>query len=583
MFARLQQTPVFRPGPVTPRIVRSAATLLGAMLVPALFAQVVPVPVTPQIGSSNPVSAEPPIVRPTTTPCTVTLFTNLEFADFNNKPISYTPPSSCPGPWSKVVFNADFTVTEGRQFDRTAKFFLGGANIYFGTTAEPRAALSPSWHVESDVTDLSALFHAPQTGQAILGNFVGVSGGVTYNGLIYATATLQFYPASARNPAPVVPSAVLSLPGTNDTTRLSSSTDVLANTLTLPRNVERAYLDVFAQSQSSDEFWYLSAPSDVAGELATSGNTAFRETEITIDGRPAGVALVYPWIYTGGIDPALWEPLPGVETLSFKPYRVDLSPFAGVLSDGNQHTVSLSVFNANSGFDVTATLLLYTDPNRENVTGAVTEDTLAGTPKPAVTENLTTAADSTVSGTIAVTAARPYRITGYVDTSAGRITTDIVGRVNFRNAQVVKVNANTFSVDNQSLVQDGEVYESITRTTGLIATTEQRAIRYPLTLSYAFTQAADGSYVQSVSSVQQKLSNTTVPLLPGITLPLASFKEVVHSADTISVSAAGVASYTGLASATSYSSQDLLTGCSNRELTSANLKLTSARDTQTCP
>jgi hypothetical protein len=91
-----------------------------------LEAQVVLAPSTPQVGSSNTVSADPAVPRPHTKPCTVQLFQNLEFADFNVKAFSYTPPPDCPGPWAKVVFTADFTVTAGRQFDRTAKFFLEG-------------------------------------------------------------------------------------------------------------------------------------------------------------------------------------------------------------------------------------------------------------------------------------------------------------------------------------------------------------------------------------------------------------------------------------------------------------------------
>ena len=109
----------------------------------------------PQIGSSNPITAEPPVARPHTHPCVVQLFNNLAFADFTPKVFNYTPPSACPGPWAKVVFTADFTVTAGRQFDRTAAFYLGHASIYYGTTAEPRKTLSPSWHVERDVTDLT--------------------------------------------------------------------------------------------------------------------------------------------------------------------------------------------------------------------------------------------------------------------------------------------------------------------------------------------------------------------------------------------------------------------------------------------
>src|SRR4029077_17245826 len=170
----------------------AAALGLGAALAQA---QLVPAPLAPKIGSSNPVTAAPPLARPHRRPCIVPLFQNLQFADFNAHDFGYSPPASCPGPWAKVVFTADFTVTAGRQFDRTAAFYLGHASLYYGTTAEPRATLSPSWHVERDVTDLTALLRTPQAGEARLDNFIGVSAGVTYNGVIFASAALEFYPA----------------------------------------------------------------------------------------------------------------------------------------------------------------------------------------------------------------------------------------------------------------------------------------------------------------------------------------------------------------------------------------------------
>ena len=146
--------------------------------------------------------------------------------------------------------------------------------------------------------------------------------------------------------------------GSNNAYELDTTSSELTTTFTAPRNTIKAYLDVIAQSQSSDEFWYQCVPNDATGPLESCGNTAFRETEVTIDGKPAGVAPVYPWIYTGGIDPYLWEPITGVQTLNMKPYRVDLTPFAGVLSDGGPHTVGVSVFNAHSYFLATANLLL---------------------------------------------------------------------------------------------------------------------------------------------------------------------------------------------------------------------------------
>ena len=137
------------------------------------------------VGSSNTVTADPPIPRPKTTPCIVQLFSNAEFANFDPYSFNYTPPTDCPGPWAKVVFTADINVTAGVQFDRTANFWLGATNIYFGTTSEPGSTLAPSWHVESDLTDYTPLFSVAQQGTADIGNLVDS----TYTGIIFASAT----------------------------------------------------------------------------------------------------------------------------------------------------------------------------------------------------------------------------------------------------------------------------------------------------------------------------------------------------------------------------------------------------------
>ncbi len=322
----------------------------------------------PALGSENDAVADPLIPPPLTTPCTVTLFDNQEFADYNAKPFTYAPPANCPGPWQKVVLSADYSVTMGIQYDRTAEIWLGGAIVYFGTTAEPTPTLGPSWHIERDLTDYGALFATAQTGHADLGNTVNS----TYTGILYGTATLTFYPlAPTVFDHPARPDEVLPLSAslTAGTTTLNTTTDMLTATFTLPTNIERAFLDVFAQSQSNDEFWYTCVPDDVATELESCGGSGFREAEVSVDGQPAGVAPIYPWIYTGGLDPYLWSPIPGVQTLSFEPYRVDLTPFAGTLDDGNPHTIAVSVFNADSYFSAAANLLLYLDHGSAQVTG----------------------------------------------------------------------------------------------------------------------------------------------------------------------------------------------------------------------
>ncbi len=507
------------------------AVLLAAAL--AAQAQVVVVGPQPQLGSSNPITAAPQVARPHTTPCVVTLFQNLAFADFTPKTFSYAPPAACPKPWAKVVFSADFTVSAGRQFDRTAAFYLGQSNIYYGTTAEPRASLSPSWHVERDVTDLSAVFASVQSGEANIGNFIGVSNGVTYDGIIYANAALEFYPAGEGAPAPRVPDVVVAVNGTGgDAGTLNTTTDAITQTLNLPLNTERVYLDVIAQSQSNDEFWYFCVPNDQTSNLESCGNTPFRETEVSIDGQPAGVAPVYPWIFTGGIDPYLWEPIPGVQTLDFQPYRIDLTPFAGLLADGSPHVLAISVFNANSYFLATANLLAFTDHGRARVSGGLLSNTLSAAPTPQVTENIhTNPAGPVYTGSIVVKSGREFAISGYVDTSHGRVLTTLEESVSFINTQEFNVGPTT---DIQNVQQLSTVdARSSTRSGGAEERREQH-FAYPLLINFAYLVAADGTATQTTTIDQRDQQLGAGPRGAGRRLD-----NHVHSTDVLSFDASG--------------------------------------------
>jgi hypothetical protein len=549
--------------------------LLGAASVQA---QVSAVPSEPQIGSSNPVSAEPLVSRPATKPCVVPLLTEAEFANFTPNPISYTPPSGCPGPWAKVVLTVDLTVTAGVQYDRTAEFILGGANIFYGTTAEPSSTFSPAWHVERDVTDLSAIFRTAQTGKAEIGNLVNS----TYTGIIYANAALEFYPASWKTPAPPVPDIVVPVNGPGgDAGTLNTTGDQITQVLNLPTNLERLYLDVVAQSQSNDEFWYFCVPNDQTGPLESCGNTAFRETEISIDGKPAGVAPVFPWIFTGGIDPYLWEPITGVQTLDFKPYRVDLTPFAGLLSDGAAHTIAVGVYNADSYFLATANLLAYTDHGRTHTSGGLLSNTLTLAPEPTVNENLMTAADGTVTGTVAVGSKRNFAIHGYVETSHGRVDTTVQQTVDFLSTQTFDVNA-AVGPDVQNTVQTSTVDSVTTTQNGPLFETNTQHFSYPLTIDYSYVINANGSSTQAVTSNQQ-YSVTEAQAINGFTVFKKQADEEVHSTDTLQFNASGYLTAPGNGSSSArYTSNDSLGNCYSRSLTAAAQKLTSVTDGKGC-
>jgi Peptide N-acetyl-beta-D-glucosaminyl asparaginase amidase A len=555
----------------------AACTLLAA--VSAARAQVVLVPPGPQVGSSNPITAEPPVPRPHTQACVVQLFQNLAFADFTPQAFAYTPPAACPGPWAKVVFTADFTVTAGRQFDRTAAFYIGHASIYYGTTAEPRAALSPSWHVERDVTDLGAIFASPQTGEANIGNFVGVYQGVTYNGIIYADAALEFYPASGQEGAPRTPDVVVPVNGPGgDAGTLNTTSSQITQTLNLPRNVERVYLDVIAQSQSNDEFWYFCVPNDEAANLESCGNTPFRETEVTIDGQPAGVAPVYPWIYTGGIDPYLWEPIPGVQTLDFRPYRVELTPFAALLADGAPHVLAISVYNADSYFLATANLLVYTDHGRQQVGGGLLSNTLAAPQPPVVSENISAnPAGPTYTGSILVTSGRTFAISGYVDTSHGRVLTTLEQSMSYASRQEFDVSP---TIDIQNVQQSTRVDSLVTTRAGGVESASERHFSYPLTLDYSLISNADGTATQVTTSDQRDLERE---VRTDLNARASSLDNHVHATDTLQFDANfNILGNSGSQTTQSYRAQDFSGGCYSRTLTAQAQKLVAVSDGRDC-
>jgi hypothetical protein len=448
------------------------------------------------IGSGNTVTADPNVPRPSAKPCVVTLFSNYEFDNnFNLNPFSYTPLADCPGPWAKVVLEVNIDVTAGNQFDRTANIWLGGTNIFFGTTAEPSSTLSPSWHVESDLTDYSPLFSIAQSGSVYLGNTVNSID----TSIQSATAILEFYPLAPGQAAPATANVVLPLSaGPNGgTATLNTGSDTLSITVTPPTNIENAYLDVYSQGQIGDEFWYACVPNDVASELESCGNTAFRETEITIDGQPAGVAPVFPWIFTGGIDPFLWAPIPGVQTLNFTPYRVNLTPFAGLLSNGKPHTVSLSVYNADNYFSATASLLLYLDHGTSQITGAVTRNTLTA-PSPVVVEKLNVQPTS-VKGTVNVSSKRSFEISGYVNTSHGKIRTTVSQNVNFSSNQFFNIAGLQFV---QDISQTSEVSSQTTSWGGGPPTSAFQLFSFPLTLNIAQVPQTNGDVNQTTTAYQ---------------------------------------------------------------------------------
>jgi hypothetical protein len=557
----------------------------------ALYAQSKPV-----VGSPNVAIADPPVPRPATKPCAVQLFPEERFGaagentrmDAVPHPFTYQPPTGCKPPWAKVVLEADFSVDRGHQYDRTASIWLNGVNLYFGTTEEPSPNFGPSWQVERDLTDYASLLRSPGKGVALVNNWVDSKRA----SIIHASARLLFYPAGASFRAPRTPDAVYSLNGArNAVANLQSGRDQLLRRMVFPRNTTRLYMDLFAQSQFHDEFWYTCLPDQYIRRTtafamkrgykgapvhprACSGGS-YREVEVSVDGQPAGVAPIYPWVYTGGIDPYLWRPTPGVQTLNFLPYRLDLTPFAGLLSDGAQHSVSVRVLGAHHYFSVAAALLVYRDSKAEQTRGAVTRNTLAGAAlEPTITSTLGKDA-AKVNGDVLTRAKQSYVIEGYVDTPAGRVRTRVEQSISFANTQrFATVDAQT---TRHVMEQTAHAESTSSRTGGSSAgETFQRLLDYSLAFSVLRRSNHDGSSTHTVH-LRQELEKHIEQSGAGRLAYQSGLRNTRSTADQVTFNTAhtGLAGNTGQNSTQTFAFTDSLGDCYRAEVKALGGKISS--------
>ncbi|MET7692921.1 peptide-N4-asparagine amidase [Streptomyces sp. NPDC005483] len=348
----------------------------------------------------DPITAAPPVTRPSGRSCQVTV-AEAQFRDFTPYTGSYAPPKGCGDRWSKVVLRMEGKV-KGRQFDRLGYLHIGGVEIFRTSTPEP----SPDgieWSVDKDVTRYSDTFRARHDVEMLIGNVVDD----TYTGVIDVKVTLTFYPAREGRDTSA-PDRVLTLD---------------ENTLTTPRNSERIVAEVYATGSGGgcEEYWYLAVPSNAPYSCQAEGGP-YREVQIKVDGQLAGVAAPFPTVWTGGwSNPFLWYVVPGPRAFDVKPIEYDLTPFAGLLDDGRPHRVDVAVVGVpegQSGWSTPVNVLVWQDAERAHVTGKLTTHT---------TGELTNSSTYTPGSEHRVDTEGDHRLTvaGYVDTSHGRVTTTV--------------------------------------------------------------------------------------------------------------------------------------------------------------
>jgi hypothetical protein len=414
---------------------------LTLLLVLVSGASAVPTSVTdlPQL------TAEAPLRVPMTKSCTETVLTHLFTNSYGSPGYGQHKATACPGPWSYVSLGVEVSVS-GVQFDRMFDIYIGNVPLLSSSTSEPASEVPGAithWHVDSDASRFAGLLASDQPITAILNN-VNDS---TYTGQYQVTLTLTYYATSSDAPAITPPdymaavfvpdgSKTFAAPGnTGDSgySPLRVGTLTYQRDLTLPTNLINLVADVYAQGHGAcEEFWWAEP-----GQCGTG--TPLRQAVLSVDGVIAGFAPVYPTLFTGGGGPGSWNPIPSPRAWHVDPYRLDLTPFIGLLVDGKPHTFKISVPDAaysdpGDYWEVGAALLGGVDPKLSQTSGALTS-------MPVAADATESSMSDPVVGATVFTGSRSGSWAGYVVGSDGRVDTAVSNNYDISSQSAAAVNS----------------------------------------------------------------------------------------------------------------------------------------------
>lgn len=480
---------------------------------------------TPSQAGADPFFVEPRVPRASGTPCVIELARQVQFREFApENGFAWTPPVDCPGPYAKAKLVVETSGPRPPSFGAVALRIALYRNTSGTQVAFPgvvfmgspqQHALVPIWRLERDVTELASIFQrTPMFLYGISENNGGDS--TTPSETVARRITLVLYPATNTTPAERPADLVL-----NPCSPGGGCGEILP---VLPRNIERVYLDVYARiDEGPGRFWYscfreedvvefpelmnVFAMGDIPGTppyARDNGCIGFfagtwRAVDVFIDQARVGLAPIFPWLPSDlhtRFQDTIDYPAPSVQALNAVPYRVDLTPFAALLSDGRQHTMSVRQIPGGGAIFVNAQLLIYRDPGTTQVTGAVTRNDLAGDEPAPTFEGGFSRSAGTTAGQLRTRTEKAYVIQGYIDTSRGRITTRLTERHLFTNTQTVSlVGQPTFEMpvgSTQAMAYLQRVRLSSTvdrisrRTLGSTVLSDDRDyVSYPLILDYS--------------------------------------------------------------------------------------------------
>lgn len=304
-------------------------------------------------------------------------------------------------------------VSEGRQFDRLALMYFNDTEVWRTSTSEPTSAPGIRWTYLKDMTEYLSIWQEPQKLIFDLGNLITDIYTASFN----TTLTATFFYDDSVDVATAAP-ADLIIPisarqsASDAVSQFTLPADNATNTIAFPQNVKRAVFSVSANGQSNEEFWWSNVlQSGVDTFSATAGSfpgySPWREVQVLIDGQLAGVDWPFPVVFTGGVVPSLHRPVAGPDAYDLKEHEIDITPWLGVLCDGNNHTFTINVAGllddgvstatitetVGSSWYVTGKIFVWLDDEGSVTTGSA--PVVAGTPQISVSQSITQTSNGT--------------------------------------------------------------------------------------------------------------------------------------------------------------------------------------------
>lgn len=420
--------------------------------------------------------------------------------------VAYAPPDNCS--WNHVAlqFNAS---SNGIQYDRIAAVWLDGADIFRTSTAEPTES-SVFWTVTKDVTRYSSLLAKEDISLSVmLENMVND----VYTGVYYVNVTILYYYIEEMNVplstistnrkvrmvddvfvnSPIRGSLglnekpadlIIPISGNNGGEgfwfRIQSDSELKGKSVIIPKNTYKAVMEICVSFHGLDEFWYSNPPDSYIRENSLTsqrGHGSYREVLLNIDRNLVGSVVPFPVIYPGGINPLYWDPIVSIGAFDHPSYDIDITPFLGDLLDGKSHFMGLKVLDSLPFWLVDANLHLWVDKQCTSDCEVQGEVVDYGTPD---YEMKRSSSFKGLDGSYEVELKRKSQYHGWVNSSAGNLTTTVSRELKFKN-EIKFDNKGTEKKVEQKVEEEIEI--SVVSETGMKISHTTMKREYPLTIT----------------------------------------------------------------------------------------------------